>query len=289
MYAEAVEYEKFTQTVYQAILQNENAGNIKVEHNLDIKGRSGVTHQVDVSWRFRRATVEHHVLIECKNYASDITLEKVRNFFAVIHDIGNCQGIMVTKTGYQKGVIEFAKHYGIGLKLLRKPTEEDWKGRIKNIHVKIKEVSLVSTPEQAPRVEIFFPADTVQPIKDALQNGELTFANGPDMVFLSAQGEPIIDEFRRWLPKSLADDGKGAGGPYIKIIPLPDHYIQCRDKSGASHIVKVEGVKITYHREELDMTEIVIAGEEIVEAILKDFNSGKIEHIHKKRASHDRK
>lgn len=246
---------------------------------------SGVAHQVDVSWRFRRATVDHHVLIECKNYASDITLEKVRNFFAVLHDIGNCQGIMVTKAGYQKGVVEFAKHYGIGLKLLRKPSEEDWKGRIKEIHVNIKAVRLVSTQEKAPRVEMFFPSDTSLPIKDALGKGELSFANGPDMVFLNAHGDPITDEFRRWLPKSLADDGKGAGGPYTKTIPLSDHYASCNDKSGVSHIVKVAGIKITYHREELDIREILIAGEEVVEAILKDFNSGEIEYVHKKEAN----
>jgi len=282
MYAEAVEYEKFTQSVYQAILRKENAGNVNVEHNLDIKGRSGVAHQIDVSWRFRRATVEHHVLIECKNYASDITLEKVRNFFAVLHDIGNCQGIMVTKTGYQKGVIDFAKYYGIGLKLLRKPIAEDWKDRIKDIHINIIAIGVVSSAENAPRVEMFFPSDTPQSIKDLLEKGELTFAQGPDMVFLNARGEPITEEFRHWLPKSGVDIGNGVGGPYTKTISLSDHHIKCVDKTGTSHLVKVEGVKITYHLEELDVREVVIAGEEVVDAILKDFNSGEVEHIARK-------
>jgi hypothetical protein len=282
MYAEAVEYEKFTQSVYQAIMRKENVGNVNVEHNLDIKGRSGVAHQIDVSWRFRRATVEHHVLIECKNYASDITLEKVRNFFAVLHDIGNCQGIMVTKTGYQKGVVDFAKHYGIGLKLLRKPIAEDWKGRIKDIQINIKAIGLASTLEKAPRVGMFFPANTPQAIKDALEKGELTFAQGPDTVFLNDRGEPIIEEFRYWIPKSVVDIGKGAGGPYTKAIPLSDHYIRCVDKTGAPQLVKVEGVTITYHLEEFDVSEVVIAGEEVVDAILKDFNSGEVEHVARK-------
>jgi hypothetical protein len=282
MYAEAVEYEKFTQSVYQAIMRKENVGNINVEHNLDIKGRSGVAHQIDVSWRFRRATVEHHVLIECKNYASDITLEKVRNFFAVMHDIGNCQGIMVTKTGYQKGVVDFAKHYGIGLKLLRKPIAEDWKGRIKDIQINIKAIGLASTLEKAPRVGMFFPANTPQAIKDALEKGELTFAQGPDTVFLNDRSEPITEEFRYWIPKSVVDIGKGAGGPYTKAISLSDHYIRCVDKTGALHLVKVEGVTITYHLEEFDVSEVVIAGEEVVDAILKDFNSGEVEHVARK-------
>jgi hypothetical protein len=54
------------------------------------------------------------------------------------------------------------------------------------------------------------------------------------------------------------------------------------DKTGTSHLVKVEGVKITYHLEELDVREVVIAGEEVVDAILKDFNSGEVEHIARK-------
>ena len=282
MYAEAVEYEKFTQSVYQAILRRENAGNIKVEHNLDIPGHSGVEHQVDVSWRFEQATVAHHVLIECKNYASDITLEKIRNFFAVLHDIGNCQGIMVTKTGYQKGVIEFAKYYGIGLKLLRKPTAEDWEGRVKNIRIGIKVIGLVSTPEKAPRMGMLFPVNTPQAIKEALEKGELVFPKGPDMVFRDAGGKQITDEFGRWLPKMLGDDGKGAGGPYKKTISLHDHYVSCVDKSGTAHLVKLEGVEIVYFREELDVREIVIAGEDTVDAILKDFNSGKVEHVARK-------
>ena len=80
-------------------MKNEASHNIQVEHNVDVTGRSGVAHQIDVFWRYKHAGVEHTVLIECKNYASNLTLEKVRNLFGVIHDIGNAQGLIVTKTG----------------------------------------------------------------------------------------------------------------------------------------------------------------------------------------------
>lgn len=89
LYEEAIQYEQLTQSIYQAILQNESSNNIQVEHNVDVIGRSGVAHQIDVLWSFRQAGIEHTVLIECKNYASNLTLEKVRNFFGVIHDIEN--------------------------------------------------------------------------------------------------------------------------------------------------------------------------------------------------------
>ena len=110
LYTQAIQYEQLTQAIYQAILQKEGINNIQVEHNVDLKGRSGVKHQIDVLWRFKLAGVEHKVLIECKNYASSLTLEKTRNFFAVLHDIGNANGLIVTKTGYQSGAAKFANH-----------------------------------------------------------------------------------------------------------------------------------------------------------------------------------
>lgn len=109
LYAEAIEYELMTQSVYQAILLEKGAQNIEVKHNLVLEGRSGVKHQIDVIWRFKQAGVIHTVIVECKNYSSAITLEKVRNIFAVAHDIGNCQAIMVTKVGYQDGSARFAE------------------------------------------------------------------------------------------------------------------------------------------------------------------------------------
>ena len=156
-YKEAIEYEKLTQAVYQAILAREDQ-NLAVQHNVAITGRSGVDHQVDVYWRFRQASIDHTVLVECKNYASALTLEKVRNFFGVLHDIGNCRGIMVTKTGYQAGVEKFARFYGIELKLLRQPSDADWEGRIKNMRLNIIARAAVSTEDRPISVGVALKA-----------------------------------------------------------------------------------------------------------------------------------
>ena len=281
LYAESVEYELLTRSVYEAILRKEGDERIEVKHNLDIKGRSGVAHQVDVSWKFKKATIDHHVLVECKNYTSAITLEKVRNFFAVLHDIGNCQGVMVTKAGYQSGVVEFARYYGIGLKLLRQPTAGDWVGRIKDIQVNIHAVALSSSAEKCPRVELQLAPDTTE-LKDAIQRGELTAPAAPDMAFVDAQGVPLTQELRWWLPKMVAEDNQPVGGPYTKKVQFDNHYLEMPDKCGAIRRVKVAGLVITYHYELIETRELVLAGEEIVAAILKDFFSGDVEHVHRK-------
>ncbi len=74
LYRESIEYEKLVQSIYQSILDQETTQNIEVEHNVLVCGRSGVSHQIDVLWRFKLASVEHTVMIECKNYTSSITL-----------------------------------------------------------------------------------------------------------------------------------------------------------------------------------------------------------------------
>ena len=64
------EYEKFTQEIYQQLL-NTDFGNVKtveVLHNVKLRGRSGQEHQIDVYWEYEIAGLRRKVAIECKNY-----------------------------------------------------------------------------------------------------------------------------------------------------------------------------------------------------------------------------
>lgn len=134
---ENTEYELLTKKIYQLLLNYQGFDNIEVKHNIKIKGKSGVEHQIDVFWEFKIADIPHRVAIECKNYNSSITLGRIRDFHSVLQDIGNVYGIIVTKTAFQSGVMEYAKHHEIGLKLLRNPIEDDWDGRLKRIEIDI--------------------------------------------------------------------------------------------------------------------------------------------------------
>ena len=113
---ENTEYEKLAQEIYQAISYAEAVKNINVQHNVKLPGKSGCNHQIDVYWEFEMMGIKHCVAIECKNYSSEVSVGKVRDFFGVLHDVGNTKGIFVTKVGYQSGAEKFANHYGIVLK-----------------------------------------------------------------------------------------------------------------------------------------------------------------------------
>ena len=119
------EYEKFAQEIYQGLLNEESIKAIQVQHNVKLRGKSGQLHQVDVYWEYEHAGVNHKVAIECKNYNKPVSVGKVRDFYGVLSDLNNVNGIMVTKVGYQKGAKEFATHYGINLKELRLPNKEE--------------------------------------------------------------------------------------------------------------------------------------------------------------------
>lgn len=116
-----IEYEKFTQEIYQELVNADVLKTTDVQHNVKLKGRSGQEHQIDVYWEYEIAGTKQKVAIECKNYNKTVGIAKVRDFYGVLHDLNNVAGIMVTKVGYQKGTKEYASEYGISLKELRTP------------------------------------------------------------------------------------------------------------------------------------------------------------------------
>lgn len=116
-----IEYERFTQEIYQQLVYSDVVRATKVQHNVKLEGRSGQKHQIDVYWEYEIAGNKHQVAIECKNYNKPVSKEKVCAFKGVLDDLNGVNGIMVTKVGYQKGAKEYAKEYGISLKELREP------------------------------------------------------------------------------------------------------------------------------------------------------------------------
>src|SRR3546814_873915 len=93
--ANSTEYEKVAQQVYQAILCTDEVETIEVKHNVQITGRSGVKHQIDVYWRYLEDGRERQILVECKYYTSKIDLIHARNLLGLLTDIPNSQGVLL--------------------------------------------------------------------------------------------------------------------------------------------------------------------------------------------------
>lgn len=134
------EYEQFTRKVFAGLSSQKRVKTIKLQHNVKLLGNSGTRHQIDVYWEYEKDGQLHKVAIECKNYSKNVPIGKVRDFYGVIDDIDDLQGIMITRKGFQDGAKKYAASKNIHLKELRAPIgKESLAGRvITDFHISMR-------------------------------------------------------------------------------------------------------------------------------------------------------
>jgi hypothetical protein len=266
---ENIEYELLTKKIYQLLLNKQGYNTVEVQHNITLKGKSNVEHQIDVYWQLEVAGVIHKVAVECKNYSSSITLEKVRNFHAVLQDIGNTYGIMVTKTGFQKGVIDYAKHHGIDLKLLRNPIEEDWDGRVKKIQVNLNIVLPKIKDRRFNFDEEWINANIE---KDKLKDGCSISGMADEIWIFEKNGERYknLHEIEQSVPQNWKTEFDlehtvEFDDKYIETVPLGK--------------IKIKGISFKYDVLTSEGEKVIIDAQEIVDKVLKDVLTNDIKFI----------
>lgn len=117
-------YEKLTQKLYQQIVDLDSRGyeKIEVKHNLKIRGKSGLEHQIDVFWEFVLGSVHYSTIIEVKDWQNKVKKSDLMAFTEKIKDIpGFPTGIYVSRSGFQRGALEWAKLNGIKLVTISEP------------------------------------------------------------------------------------------------------------------------------------------------------------------------
>ena len=123
------DYEFFVAELQQAILISEEfvaQKNITVEINKFLKDKHGIERQFDIYWEFELGGVLCKNIIECKDYASKISIEKVDSLIGKLRDFNNIRGIFATKTGYQSGAEAKAIANGIDVLIVREQNGTDW-------------------------------------------------------------------------------------------------------------------------------------------------------------------
>ncbi|WP_249978902.1 restriction endonuclease [Vreelandella olivaria] len=266
------DYEKLTQEIYQALSEADGVENIDIQHDVKLEGRSGCKHQIDVYWEFNILGEKHRVAVECKDYKSEVSIGRLRDFFGVLHDLGNVKGVFVTKVGYQSGAKRYADYYDISLKELRFPTASDWEGRVKDIVINITAI----TPSIKKREPI---CDNEWIIKyGGFSEGEKISAGGyADQLKIYDSEGCEITSFHE-MDSKLPHDWK----PEVDkehTYEFDDAYIHTDNGKR----LKITGVKYQY--DILSGTDqSVTEGELIAKAILKDVQSGGI-HFYDKNGN----
>lgn len=260
---ENTDYEHLAQEIYQAICNAEGIKNISVQHNVKLPGKSGCNHQIDVYWEFEMMGVKHRVAIECKNYSSEVSVGKVRDFFGVLHDVGNINGIFVTKVGYQSGAEKFANYYGIALKELRFPTEKDWEGRVKNIVLTIT-AFFINIKERT----IDFDLDWLFANTDIKEGDAISLSGMADEIkIVDSSGNTIttLHDLENALPRDHEEVNKAVERKFDDAFLAPP----------SGQRFKINGIRYLYDvtsESQISITE----GDAIARAILKDVSSGAI-------------
>ena len=151
-----IPYEILTKQIFQALHDQDQIENIKVQHNVKLQGKT-VEHQIDVYWEYELGGVVYRAVVQTKDWDQTVSKGHLIQFKGVLDDLpGQPRGIFVTRTGYQSGAQQFAAANGIVLYELREPTTKDVEGRINSIILKI--TAFITT---APSVEPIVDKDWV--------------------------------------------------------------------------------------------------------------------------------
>lgn len=123
------EYEVFVASIQKALFDSEQwpeLKNIEIERNKKILDRCGVEREFDLYWEYELAGVTYKTVIECKDYASTISIDKIDALIGKTQDIPDLKALFTTKKGYQSGAQIKAQQHCIDLLIVRESNDNDW-------------------------------------------------------------------------------------------------------------------------------------------------------------------
>lgn len=151
-------YEIFVQKLQQAMLDSEKFSDqktIEIERNKKIEDNFGIEREFDLYWEYELAGVVYKTVIECKDYASRVSIEKIDALIGKIRDIPDLKPVFATRTGYQSGAEQKAKNNRIDLLIVREQRDDDWIDKEGNSL--IREININIIVDSPPRITNFRP------------------------------------------------------------------------------------------------------------------------------------
>lgn len=86
----------------------------EAKNNVKVRGVRA-THEVDVLAVTEFGGLKFQVVVECKYWKTKVKKAQVTTLFSIVSDIGAEKGVIISKTGFQKGAKEFANKCNIEL------------------------------------------------------------------------------------------------------------------------------------------------------------------------------
>lgn len=140
------EYEMFVGKLHKALIEADTLfqqKNIEIEQGKKIIDRCGIEREFDLYWEYEFAGVIYKTIIECKDYSSAVSIEKIDALIGKLHDLPGIQPIFATSIGYQSGAKHKAKQNGIELLIVREQNDSDWIDKNGNPYIKQVNINMV--------------------------------------------------------------------------------------------------------------------------------------------------
>lgn len=237
-------YEEFVGLLHQALLNTETITaqkNIEVQRNKKIVDSCGNEREFDIYWEYELAGITYKTVIECKDYNSHISLEKIDALIGKIRDIPDLRAVFATKKGYQSGAQSKAEHNKIDLLVVREQNDSDWRDVdgmpfIREIHINMT----IQMPARITDFQPLFDADWAKENLGLDEGTKVTMSGLNNEIFIENED---VDE--RYSLLELAGrltplDGKGYG-EFNKEERFLSGWI-----SGPEFRYKIKGYNATY-------------------------------------------
>lgn len=129
-------YEVFTSQLVETLASHNEVETVLLERGVLVQGRA-TRHQIDVWWQFVWNQEQMRIAFQCKNLKRRVVKGEALKFLGVLHDLADppTKGILVSRVGFTRGALEVCGHYGIGALEVRRPTDKDWEGRVRDLTV----------------------------------------------------------------------------------------------------------------------------------------------------------
>lgn len=130
-------------------------GDVTVERNVVLRGRSGAERQIDVLIRHKQGLYEHLVVVECKFWKRNVERLHVDALANTVREVGASRGVIFSSMGFQSGAITQAEHDGIDLFTVREPTDTEWGAPGRHVNLYLHVISLAPGPVNMEDVYTF--------------------------------------------------------------------------------------------------------------------------------------
>lgn len=279
------EYEAFVQKLQQALLDAEaiaHQKNIKVERNKKIKDNCGNWREFDLYWEYELAGVTYKTIIECKDYASRVSVEKIDALIGKIRDIPGLKPIFATTLGYQRGAEKKALQNCIDLLIVREQRDQDWRDKdgnpfLREIHITMHLTPPVAISKFSPRID----RQWVEQHTD-IRPEELTEFRGLSTNIIIENRANADTYSLHQLQSRLCVVEDECLGEFNKTVEFQDAYLECDGRR-----LKLLSYEISYVRSAPFVSEVVIDFSKELIGVIEYLNKGSTTAVFKDRVISD--